>query len=269
MKSLLADINRTTLAKAVRNPRRALLRLVLRSRLTRRPVDAERRRLVDLLSWRYNVDGEAILAEYHESSFRTWFVRRRAQLDRYPGPYRHGTTGDFGCEALYLLIRSARPRTMVETGVLYGTSSAHLLAALERNGHGTLCSIEIGRTAGEPSHEHFVPGELRGHWSLLIGDSRRELPALMERRSPVDMFYHDSLHTYDHMTWEFGTALPRLGPGGILASDDVLNPPSVGGIFRAGPFYAFCGNQWIPHATFKNLGIAWPGRATPLRERAA
>jgi predicted O-methyltransferase YrrM len=269
MRSLFADINRTILAKAIRDPRRALLRLVLRSRLSRRGVETERRRFLDLLSSRYGVDGDALLAEYRGSTFRRWFLRRRAELDRFSAPYRLGTTGHFGCEALYLLVRSARPRTIVETGVLYGASSAHLLAALARNGQGTLHSIEIGRQPWEPAHEHFVPDELRARWSLIIGDSRRELAALMERCSPVDMFYHDSLHTYDHMNWEFGTALPRLAPRGILASDDVFNPPSVMGIFRAGPFFAFCGERRIHYATFHNLGVAWPEREAQVRERAA
>ena len=185
--------------------------------------------LLELLSSRYHVDGEALGLEYRQSAFREWFLRRRAELARHPGPYRHGTTGQFGCEALYLLVRAARPRTIVETGVLYGASSAHLLAALARNGEGTLYSSEIGRRPDEPDHEYFVPDELRDRWRLVIGDSRRELPGLMERCAPVDMFYHDSLHTYEHMVWEFGTALPHLGFDGLLASD-------------------------IPFQTFQNLG---------------
>ena len=269
MRHLLAGINRTTLTKAIRNPRRALLRLVLRSRLVRRRVENERRRLLEFLARRYEVDADALLAEYRQSSFREWFVRRRADLSRFPGPYRHGTTGDFGCEALYLLVRSARPRLIVETGVLYGASSAHLLAALARNAEGVLHSIEIGRKPGEPSHDHFVPQELRGRWNLIIGDSRRELPALLDRCSSIDMFYHDSLHTYDHMTWEFGAALPHIDRAGLLASDDVLNPPSVAGIFRPGPFFTFCGDRGIRHATFANLGLAWPTDAGSVRERAA
>ncbi|MBA3317909.1 MAG: class I SAM-dependent methyltransferase [Gemmatimonadales bacterium] len=125
-------------------------------------------------------------------------------------------------------------------------------------GEGELHSIEVGRDAREPLHDHFVPRELRAFWRLHIGDSRRELPALFERCSPVDMFYHDSLHTFEHMTWEFRTALPHIGAGGILASDDVLNPPSVGGIFRDGPFPAFCEGEGIEYATFQNLGVALP-----------
>lgn len=259
MKGLLAGINGTMVKKAVRDPRRAVLRLVLRSRLGRTDVETERQRLVSFLSKRYNIDAQALLAEYRQSSFLAWFRKQRAALERFPGPYRLGTTGTFGLEALYLLVRAARPRTIVDTGVLYGASSAHILEALARSGGGELHSVEIGRDPREPPHDHFVPSELRHQWRLIIGDSRRELPALLDRCAPIDMFYHDSLHTFDHMTWEFETALPHLSPSGVLASDDVLNPPSLAGIFRAGPFPAFCQARHIFHTTFHNLGVALPG----------
>jgi predicted O-methyltransferase YrrM len=229
--------------------------------LARTGVHEERRRLLAFLSQRYGVDGSALVAEYRQSSFLAWFREQRAALKRFGGPYRLGTTGEFGCEALYLLVRAARPRIVVETGVLYGASSAHILAALARNGEGELYSIEIGRDPREPPHDHFVPQELRPHWKLIIGDSRRELPSLLARRAPIDMFHHDSLHTFEHMSWEFETALPHLSSSGVLSSDDVLNPPSLLGIFQDGPFSAFCNGRHLFHATFKNLGVALPGQA--------
>jgi predicted O-methyltransferase YrrM len=259
LRGILAGINATMLRKAVRDPRRAVLRLVLRSRLAKTGVETERRRLVGFLAKRYDVDAQALLDEYRQSSFLDWFRQQRAALERFPRPYRLGTTGEFGCEALYLLVRAARPRTIVETGVLYGASSAHMLAALARNGEGELHSVEIGGDPREPPHDHFVPGELQHRWRLIIGDSRRELPVLLDRCGPVDMFYHDSLHTFDHMTWEFETALPHLSRSGVLASDDVLNPPSLAGIFRDGAFAAFCTDRHVSHATFYNLGVALPG----------
>jgi predicted O-methyltransferase YrrM len=269
MRGIFQGINGTTLRKAVRDPRRAVLRLVLRSRLARLRLEEERRRLVAFLSARYDVNAAALLAEYRSSGFREWFRGRRAALERFPGPYRHGTTGEFGCEALYLLVRAARPRVVVETGVLYGASSAHVLAALERNGAGELHSIEIGRDPGEPPHDHFVPDELQSRWRLIIGDSRRELPRLLDRCAPVDLFYHDSLHTFAHMSWEFGTALPHIGPSGLLASDDVLNPPSLAGIFSDGPFSAFCRRRRITYSTFHNLGIALPSQPPTASRHAA
>lgn len=268
MKGLLAGIDARTVGKAVRNPSRAMLRLVLRARLARTGIDEERGRLFDFLSEQYGVDGMALADEYHRSDFFAWFRERRAALERFPGPYRLGTTGEFGCEALYLLVRAARPRVVVETGVLYGASSAHILAALVRNGGGELHSLEIGRDHREPPHDHFVPRDLQRHWTLVIGDSRHELRSLLKRCAPIDMFLHDSLHTFDHMTWEFETALPHLSPAGILTSDDILNPPSLLGVFRETAFPAFCKRRQVPYATFKNLGVAIPAMVERTNHRA-
>jgi predicted O-methyltransferase YrrM len=232
------------------------MRLVLRARLARTGLAAERERLLGFLLQHYGVDARELSAEYCHSDFLAQFRERRGALERFAGPIRLGTTGEFGCEALYLLVRAARPRVVVETGVLYGASSAHILAALARNGGGELHSLEIGRDTREPPHDHFVAPELKLHWALIIGDSQSELPSLLGRCGSIDMFYHDSLHTFEHMTWEFETAFPYLSAGGLLASDDVLNPHSLLGILRENAFPAFCKRQQLPHSTFKNLGVA-------------
>ena len=268
MKGLLAGIDARAVGKAIRNPSRAMLRLVLRARLARTGTDEERTRLLRFLSEHYGVDGMELADEYRRSDFFAWFRGRRAALERFPGPYRLGTTGEFGCEALYLLVRAARPRVVVETGVLYGASSAHILAALVRNGGGELHSLEIGRDPREPPHDHFIHRDLQRHWTLVIGDSRRELPSLLERCAPVDMFLHDSLHTFDHMTWEFEAALPCLSPRGILTSDDILNPPSLLGVFQETAFPAFCKRRQVPYVTFKNLGVAIPAMGKWPNQRA-
>lgn len=256
MKELLAGIDGRMIGKALRHPLRAVLRLVLRARLARTRVEEERARLHTFLSQHFGVGGAALAAEFAHSDFLRWFRERRAALQGFAGPIRLGTTSEFGCEALYLLVRAARPQVVVDTGVLYGASSAHILAALSRNGVGKLYSIDIGRDPREPPHEFFVPDKLRQHWELIIGDSRSELPSLLSRCPVIDMFHHDSLHTFDHMTWEFETAFPHLSPEGVLSSDDILAPLSLLGIFRQNAFPAFCERRQISYATFHNLGVA-------------
>ncbi|MBA3759265.1 MAG: class I SAM-dependent methyltransferase [Gemmatimonadales bacterium] len=245
--------------KAIRHPGRAVLRLVLRARLRRTGIDEARGRLLGLLSRRFGVDAAALLADYQRSGFHEWFQQRRAALERFDGPYRFGTTGAFGCEALYMLVRAIRPRVVVDTGVLYGASSAHILEALAQNGEGQLHSIDIGRDPREPPHDYFVLPALQRRWELIIGDSRRELPPLLHRCGTVDLFHHDSLHTLEHMTWEYETAFPYLSSHGVLSSDDVHNPPSIPGIFRQNAFPAFCQRRRIPFAIVHNLGLAFPG----------
>jgi predicted O-methyltransferase YrrM len=261
MIALLAGTDARMLMKAIQHPARAVMRLVLRARLARTGIEEERARFHTFLSEHFGVDGTGLAAEYAQSDFLRWFRDRRTALQRFAGPIRLGTTGEFGCESLYLLVRAARPRVVVDTGVLYGASSAHILAALVRNGRGKLYSIDIGRDHREPPHDFFVPEDLRPHWELIIGDSQRELPSLLRRCPAIDMFHHDSLHTFEHMTWEFETAVPHLSLGGVLSSDDVLNPPSLLGIFRQNAFPAFCERQNVPYATFHNLGVGLRGFA--------
>jgi predicted O-methyltransferase YrrM len=69
---------------------------------------------------------------------------------------------------------------------------------------------------------HIVPDSLKDRWTLILDDACKALPELVEKLQTIDFFYHDSLHSYDHMKFEFETAWPHLKEGGLLLSDDVL-----------------------------------------------
>ena len=104
-----------------------------------------------------------------------------------------------------------------------------LRGALRRNGTGALHSIDL------PNHDparpynvgkegrtgHLVPQELRDRWTLVLEDSRTALPRVVDSVGPVDLFFHDSDHSYAAMTREFETVIPRLQKGGLVVSDDV------------------------------------------------
>lgn len=62
---------------------------------------------------------------------------------------------------------------------------------------------------------------MRKRWRLVLGDSRKELPRLLDELKEIDIFCHDSLHTYDHMLFEYQLAWRYLRHGGVLLSDDV------------------------------------------------
>ena len=139
---------------------------------------------------------------------------------------------------LYAITRAVLPTNVVETGVLYGHSSAAILAALEDTGNGKLISIDIpveqhqtivvgqqyvqvGLTSNKVSVGCAVPFPLRSRWSLRLGNSLELLPKIFDELGPVSMFIHDSLHTYDHMMAEFRLGYDAMEPGGILVSDDI------------------------------------------------
>jgi predicted O-methyltransferase YrrM len=139
---------------------------------------------------------------------------------------------------LYSIVRLTQPTTVVETGVHFGRSTAAILRALHENGSGHLYSIDLPiadprgsvNADGRRDFSHVdraedtgreVPEYLRGRWTLSTGDAKELLHPLLERVKPVDLFFHDSEHSYAHQMFEYTTAWPALRSGGFLASDDV------------------------------------------------
>jgi hypothetical protein len=129
-----------------------------------------------------------------------------------------------------------QPRHVVETGVLHGMTSGFILEALAINGTGTLSSIDLpspaesgpANTDGysdclpvEKQPGWIVPSRLHGHWNLKLGSSRSVLPAICAAGQPIDMFIHDSEHSYSTMWYELTTAWDAMREGGILVCDNI------------------------------------------------
>ena len=151
-------------------------------------------------------------------------------------------TGRLGYEEgirLYALVRKLAPGVAVETGVCNGFSTAFVLLALARNGRGELHSIDLPEVVGAdyepgtfwegkqgaaipPGKEPgwMIPPHLRERWHLTVGRSQDELPALLDRLGKIDLFVHDSEHSYECMDFEFRADWPALAEGGALVADD-------------------------------------------------
>ena len=137
------------------------------------------------------------------------------------------TAGHF----LYLIIRSLKPDTVVETGVASGESSTFMLQAMEDNKKGKLFSIDLPPSVDQSKRKiifpkdkssgWIIPGNLKDRWELHEGDSGDLLLPLLQKLGTIDGFFHDSLHTYDHMMFEYKTSWDFMRNGGILFSDDV------------------------------------------------
>ena len=249
----------TLLMKAGRHPLRAVRRLVETARLSRLSNAQEREAAERFLTDVFHVDAQAIVEKCRRSGVGAWMQRRSAQLEEFPG-YRLGSTPTFDLETIYSLVRAMRPSVIVETGVCYGASSAYILEALRDNGHGVLYSIDLGNAPDEPPNDFFVRRGLKDAWRLIIGDARHELPRLLARLGQIDLFHHDSLHTYEHMTWEYETAFPYLARNGVLSSHDVRTIMSLSNPFQRNPFSAFCERHDLRSVEARNVGIATRGR---------
>ncbi len=136
--------------------------------------------------------------------------------------------------ALYALCRAAKPQLMVETDVAAGISSSYILQAMSRNNCGMLYSIDVPWYTVKENWKPFLPDDqlvdvpiekdsgwmipdyLRNRWELILGKSTEMLPPLLKRLGDIDIFFHDSQHTYDTMLWEFQNSWPGIKRKGIL-----------------------------------------------------
>jgi hypothetical protein len=119
---------------------------------------------------------------------------------------------------LYALARIRRPRTVVETGVANGHSTYYLLRALGRNGRGRLVSFDVSARAGS-----LLSNDERRVFDLRLLPKRRPESAFarqIEALPDIDLFHHDSLHSYDWQTLEYET-IRRCCPEALMTSEDV------------------------------------------------
>lgn len=67
----------------------------------------------------------------------------------------------------------------------------------------------------------IIPNNLRKRHNLIIGNSKTELPKLLKKNNQIELFFHDSLHTYNFMMSECRESWPHISNGGVLISDDI------------------------------------------------
>jgi predicted O-methyltransferase YrrM len=127
--------------------------------------------------------------------------------------------GDVQLRLIYKMMRLAKPSRVVETGVADGTSSQMILRALSLNGAGRLTSYEVADDVGS-----LVDPVLKTAWELVVLPARGRAQAFrdhLKRLSPIDIFIHDSNHSYAWQSFEYGVGYESLRPGGLLVSDDI------------------------------------------------
>ena len=155
--------------------------------------------------------------EIRASDFMTEMIRRR---DAYGS---EGVMGALDCATLYGLTRWLEPAVVVESGGFIGMSSAFILKALadQQLAAAKLYSVELSEDCQQGA---LIPEELRTSFVPMRGRiedflKRDQLP------QSIDMFVHDSSHSYRHMLWEFRQFWPRLRDGGLLARGALSEVP--------------------------------------------
>jgi len=145
--------------------------------------------------------------------------------------------------SLYAIIRAKNPDIVVETGVCNGVSTLGVLIAMEKNQNGVLYSIDYPTYSDSPAPEFqkqnypnnhtfsaipkgrspgwIVPERFRERWNLRTGKSQRKLPELLIELDRIDVFIHDSDHSFPCMMFEYELAWEHLTENGLLLSDDI------------------------------------------------
>lgn len=151
----------------------------------------------------------------------------------------------------YALARVMQPEHIIETGTDKGLGSCAIAAALLRNGHGRLTTMDVNPDSG-----YLVTGKYAEVVDRVLGNS---VDLLKNEDSPVDLFLHDSLHTFEHETAEFEAVAPRLAPGAVVLSDNAHDSDALSRwaettgrsflYFREVPSH-----HWVPG---EGIGAAW------------
>jgi Methyltransferase domain len=139
-------------------------------------------------------------------------------------PFRLVHNADFTLARLcYVVCRALKPSVVVETGVAYGVTSTFILKALAVNEQGHLHSIDFPPLSRDADGfvGILIPEPLKDRWSLYRGVSKRILPTLLQRLQQVDIFVHDSLHTYKNIQRELQVVTPYLVRPAVVLADDV------------------------------------------------
>jgi predicted O-methyltransferase YrrM len=186
---------------------------------------------------------------------------------RYHSHYLAGWVNMNDAQFLYWIVRRLKPKTILQTGVSNGLSSAFMMLALAKNGtEGSLHVIDVPAIF-DPADPHWtrsgavfgfvipegkssgwmVPDIYRDRFEVQVGDAKLLLPKMVDGLSAVDMFYHDSDHSYNHMAFEFEQASRKLAPNSAVVADDISWNASLWDFADKHrlPSYNYCGSMGV------------------------
>ncbi len=83
-----------------------------------------------------------------------------------------------------------------------------------------LYSIDLPSWGGSQSG-WLIPDYLRHRWQLITGSSSDTLSPLLERLGKIDIFLHDSDHSYRNMMGEFRAAWAHMETGVVLLAHNI------------------------------------------------
>lgn len=180
--------------------------------------------LADFLAGEFGLDRDRVLGYLHEPDTDPTFNTRWRQRMKFRFDVKHRV--QLANRLIWWgLVRSLRPRLIVECGIYTGVGSLVLLRALERNREegipGELLSIDFDPTMG-----WAVPPELEDGWTTVTGMTSDVLDSSIDGRQ-VGMLIHDTPHTYENQLHEFSTAIAHAADRLVLIDSSGGQTPAL------------------------------------------
>jgi len=121
---------------------------------------------------------------------------------------------------LFKLVRTLRPKVLLELGTCLGLSACYQSAALELNDEGRILTVE-----GYPAFAAIAKDNLRSagmtRAEVRVGWHEEALPGLLKDMGLIDYIFLDGQHE-DEPNWRLMQLLrPRLAPGAVVVVDDI------------------------------------------------
>ncbi len=122
--------------------------------------------------------------------------------------------------SIYSVIRERRPETVLETGMGSGVSTTSILSAMK--GGGKLISIDPGIPYGKGDREigFIIPSALKSNLDYVKGISTEKLGEVLDSLERLDVFFHDSDHSYDNVIFELNTVWPKIKSYPLILIDN-------------------------------------------------
>ncbi len=126
---------------------------------------------------------------------------------------------------LYALVRWLKPDVVAEIGGWVGCSGSHLAAAVQKNGHGKVFSVDSG--AGGQDHGYMLLPHLRPYVELVTADGRDWLAAQADQS--IGLIFEDADHSTALTAQLSKLAATKLEAGGVLVNHDAAHDFAIVG----------------------------------------
>lgn len=175
-----------------------------------------------------NVSSAELLAYMDEDTHGGYHVDPRL------AKWHIGSMWAVEAQLIYAIVRAIKPAKVLEIGVNYACSTTHILAALNRNKHGYLHSVDIEN----PKDTTLIPSHLQDRWTFHLGEG---CEWITQNTQDFDLVLEDAGHDLVPTTRILRAVKAFLNPRVVISHD---TEHKVVGAWVSEAFRNAFGNDW-------------------------